>query len=178
MDENSYNAVSHSAKLVNKGAHRRHRTLLILAYVVFSLGYILLFTVPVKMFPALGGLPFLLVVFYKITWWRLSYDYEYSIAGGGMLTVERVYSQARRKKVLEVRLKDAAAIAPHKPKNKPPVKPCYDFRGSPTTPDGYCVVYRDAEGKECAALIEVSSKLLRMMTKFNPATAPTEGLRY
>ncbi len=178
MDENSYNAVSHSAKAAAEGAHRRRRTLLVLGYLLFSLGYIILFTVPVKMFPALGGLPFLLVVFYKITWWRLSYDYEYSIAGGGMLTVERVYSQARRKRVLEVRLKDATAIAPHKPGDKAPVKPCYDYRGSPKSPDGYCVVYRDPEGKECAALIEVSAKLLRMMTKFNPATVPTEGLRY
>ena len=178
MDENSFNAVSHSAKATMEGALKRRRNLLLLGVALFCLGYIILFTIVVQMFPVLGGLPFLLLVFYKIVWWRLSYDYEYSIAGGGVLTVEKVYNHAHRKKVLEVRLKDAASIAPQQPKDKAPIKPCYDFRGSPSSPDGYCVVYRDAEGKECAALIEVSTKLLRMMTKFNPATVPTEGLRF
>ena len=178
MDENGYNAVSHSAKATSEGAHRRKRILLVLAYVLFSIGYIFLFTVPVKMWPACGGLPFLLLVFVKITWWRLSFDYEYSIAGGGLLTVERVYTQARRKRLLEVRIKDAISITPYHKGEQPPRKPCYDFRGSPSSPDSYCIVYRDAEGKECAALIEVSARLVRMMSKFNPATVVAEGLRY
>lgn len=178
MDEHGYNAVSHSAKAASEGAHRRRRTLLVLAYVAFAIGYIILFTVPVKMWPACGGLPFLLVVFYKITWWRLTYDYEYTLAGGGVLTIERVFTQVRRKKLLEVRVRDAVSITPYPAGSRTPVKPCYDFRGSPKSTDGYCIVYRDAEGKECAALFEVSTKLLRMITKFNPDTVQTTGLRF
>ena len=177
MDENSYNAVSHSSSASKSKKNRRARRLLLMAYILFSLGYIILFTVPVKMFPALGGLPFLLVVFYKITWWRLDFDYEYSIAGGGELTVEKVYSASRRRTCLKVRVKDAIEIAPVRPTDRN-TEPTTDLRGSEKSPDSYRIVYRNESGEAVAILIEVSAKLVKMMAKYNPKAVVIEGLRY
>ena len=176
MDENSYNSVSHTAGLDHSKRHRRKRRLLLAAYILFAIGYTILFTVPVKMFPALGGLPFLLVVFYKITWWRLDYDYEYSMAGGE-LKVEKVYSAARRKKVVSLRVKDALEIAPLRSTDCGS-EPTLDLRGSEKTPDAYRVVYRNESGETVAVLIEVSTKLVKMMAKYNPNTVVIEGLTH
>lgn len=176
MDENSYNAVSHTATVDRSKKNRRARRLLILAYILFSIGYVILFTVPVKMFPALGGLPFLLVVFYKITWWRLDYDYEYSLSGG-MLKVEKVYSAARRRTCATLRVKDAIEIAPVRPSDRSD-EPTLDLRGYEGSPDSYRIVYRNEQGEASAILIEVSAKLLKMMAKYNEKTVVIEGLRY
>lgn len=176
MDENSYNSVSHTATLDHSKRHRRKRRLLLAAYILFAIGYVILFTVPVKMFPALGGLPFLLVVFYKITWWRLDYDYEYSMAGGE-LKVEKVYSAARRKMIVSLRIKDAVEIAPVRPTDRSD-EPTLDLRGSEKATDAYRIVYRDESGEARALLIEVSAKLVKMMAKYNPKTVVVEGLRY
>ena len=175
MDENSFNSVSHTAVLDHSKKHRRKRRLLLAGYILFAIAYVILFTVPVKMFPALGGLPFLLVVFYKITWWRLDYDYEYSIAAGE-LKVEKVYSAARRTKVVSIRIKDALEIAPlHK--NDREEDNTLDLRGSEKAEDAYRVVYRNESGETAAVLIEVSTKLVKMMAKYNPKTVVVEGLR-
>lgn len=176
MDENSYNAVSHIAGVEKSKKNRRARRLLLMAYILFSIAYIILFTVPVKMFPALGGLPFLLVVFYKITWWRLDYDYEYSLSGGE-LRVEKVYSAARRRECVRLRVKDAIEIAPCRPTDRAE-EPTLDLRGSEGSPDSYRIVYRNESGEAVAVLIEVSAKLLKMMAKYNPKTVLIEELRF
>ncbi len=176
MDENSYNAVSHTAGVDKSKKNRRARRLLLMGYILFSIAYIILFTVPVKMFPALGGLPFLLVVFYKITWWRLDYDYEYSIAGGE-LKVEKVYSAARRRVCATLRIKDAVEIAPLRPTDRSD-EPTRDLRGCEKSPDSYRIVYRNESGEAEAILIEVSTKLVKMMAKYNPKTVVIEGLRF
>ena len=176
MDENSFNAVSHTAVLDHSKKHRRRRRLLLMGYILFSIAYVILFTVPVKMFPALGGLPFLLVVFYKITWWRLEYDYEYSMAGGEF-RVEKVYSAARRRTVVALRAKDAIEIAPMRPTDRAD-EPTLDLRGSEKSPDAYRIVYRDENGEARAILVEMSTKLVKMVAKYNPKTVVIEGLRY
>lgn len=176
MDENSYNSVSHTAVLDHSKRHRRKRRLLLAGYILFAIAYVILFTVPVKMFPALGGLPFLLAVFYKITWWRLDYDYEYSMAGGE-LKVEKVYSASRRKMIVSLRIKDAVEIAPVRSTDRSD-EPTLDLRGSEKSTDAYRIVYRDESGEAKALLIEVSAKLVKMMAKYNPKTVVVEGLRY
>lgn len=176
MDENSYNAVSHTAGVRKSKRNRRARRLLLAAYILFSLGYIILFTVPVKMYPALGGLPFLLVVFYKITWWRLDYDYEYSLSGG-QLKVEKVYSAARRVTCVTLRVRDAIEIAPCRSTDRGN-EPTLDLRGSEKSPDSYRIVYRNESSEEVALLIEASARLLKMMAKYNEKTVVIEELRF
>ena len=117
------------------------------------------------------------MVFYKITWWRLDFDYEYSIAGGGELTVEKVYSASRRRTCLKIRVKDAIEIAPVRSTDRSD-EPTTDLRGSEKSPDSYRIVYRNESGEAVAILIEVSAKLVKMMAKYNPKTVVIEGLRY
>ena len=176
MDENSYNSVSHTATLDHSKRHRRKRRLLLAGYILFAIAYVILFTVPVKMFPALGGLPFLLVVFYKITWWRLDYDFEYSLSGGEF-KVEKVYSAARRRVVISLRIKDAVEIAPLRTTDRSD-EPTLDLRGSEKSSDAYRIVYRDESGEAKAVLVEVSAKLIKMIAKYNEKTVVVEGLRY
>ena len=175
MDENGFNVISHSVKCAGKKNKRAHR-LLILAYVLFAIAYTVLVTVPVQLWPALGGLPFLLLVFVKITWWRLDYDVEYSLSGGE-LRVERIYSASRRREMLRLRVKEASAIGPVGEVHVPKSTPVTDLRGTSIGTDDYCIVYRSSEGKECAAYIEVSPKLIKTIAKFQPATVIADAHR-
>ena len=175
MDENGFNSLTHSVKCDGKKNKRAHR-LLLLGYILFAIAYIVLVTVPVQLWPALGGLPFLLLVFVKITWWRLDYDIEYSLSGGE-LRVERIYSASRRREMVRLRVKDASAIGPVGEIHVPKSTPITDLRGTSVGTDDYCIVYRNSEGKECAIYIELSTKLIKTIAKFNPATVIAEAHR-
>ncbi len=173
MDEYSHNSIHHGVKKKNEGKHRRSRRLVVLGYALFVLAYVLLFTVPVQMYPALAGVPFFLYALYRITWWRLDYDYDYTLSHGE-LTVEKVYSATRRKKLQTVPLKSAIRIAPHS--GKLPQGTVEDYRSGESAPNGYAITYRMPDGKESILLFDATAKMVKTMAKYCPDTVVAEGL--
>lgn len=173
MDENGHNVLSHSVKPQKEGAYLRKKRLVLLGYAAFCLGYILLVTVPVQMYPVLAGLPFFFYALYRITWWRLDYDYEYTLAHGEF-KIERVFSHTRRKTVATVLVKDATEIAPLAAGKAP--AGVFDVRGSMKIENGYLIRYRTREGKEAALAFAATAKLVRMMARFNAGTVVAENL--
>ena len=175
MDENGHNVLSHSVTPKNEGKLRRKKTLTVLGYVAFCIVWIFLCTVPVQIYPVLAGLPFFLYALYRITWWRLQYDYEYTLAHGE-LTVEKLYSHSRRRTVARVTVKNATEVRPFPAGSAAPAVPTVDVRGSARAENGYLIRYRNEEGKDSALLFEATAKFVRMMARFNPDTVVGEGL--
>lgn len=172
MDETGHNVLSHSVKPQKEGAYRRKKQLMILGYIAFCIVYAL----PVILTGGvmwMAGLPFFLYALYRITWWRLDYDYEYTLAHGE-LKIERVFSHTRRKTLASVTVKDATEIAPLAPGKAP--AGALDVRGSARIENGYLIRYRDGEGKETALAFAATAKFVKMMARFNPAVVVREGL--
>ena len=175
MDEHGHNVISHSVKVKNEGKHRRARTLTILGYVAFCIAWVCLCTIPVQLYPVIAGMPFFLYALFRITWWRLDFDFEYTLSHGE-LTVEKVFSHSRRRRLARVLVKDAVAVSPFPAGSAAPAVPTVDVRGSARAENGYLIRYRNEEGKETVLLFEATEKLVKMMARFNPATEVREGL--
>lgn len=175
MDENGHNVITHSVKPKNEGRLRRKKHLTLAGYVLFCLVYIGSVTIPVQLYPVLAGLPFFLYALIRITWWRLDYGFDYSLAHGE-LTVEKIYNASRRRVLCRVPVKDASAIAPLASVAVPPSAEVMDVRSTASAPNSYCILYRTPEGKEAALLFEATAKLAKMMARFNPLTVVSEDL--
>ena len=176
MDETGHNVLSHSVQMKKEGKYLLKRRLTVLGYVAFCLVYIAVCTIPVKLYPVLAGVPFFLYALYKITWWRLEYDYDYTLAHGE-LTVEKVFSHSRRRKMATVSVKDASAVAPYDAAETVG-REIMDLRGSAKAENSYMILYRNAEGKESALLFEGTAKFIKMMSRHNPLTVVREGLPF
>ena len=175
MDEYAHNALTHSAKAKPEGVLKRRRRLTLLGYFLFSVVYIVGVTVPVQIYPALGALPFFLLAFWRITWWRLDYDYDYIFAHGE-LAVERIFSHSRRKTVAKVAVKGASEIAPLVGTAAPRAARLLDLRASLSAAGNYYIRYRDEDGRDAVLLFETNAKVVKAMAKYNPATVVGEGL--
>ena len=175
MDEYAHNALTHSAKAKPEGVLKKKRRLTLLGYFLFSVVYIVGVTVPVQIYPALGALPFFLLAFWRITWWRLDYDYDYIFAHGE-LTVERIFSHSRRKTVAKVAVKAASEIAPLVGTAAPRAARLLDLRASLSAAGNYYIRYRDEDGRDAVLLFETNAKVVKAMAKYNPATVVGEGL--
>lgn len=176
MDEYAHNALTHSAKAKPEGPLKRKRRLTLLGYILFSVVYILGVTVPVQIYPALGALPFFLLAFWRITWWRLDYDYDYILARGE-LAVERVWSHSRRKVVAKAAVKDATEIAPLAVGSPlPKAERLLDMRAAVSVTNNYYIRYRGEDGRDTVLLFETNAKVVKSMAKYNPATVVAEGL--
>lgn len=176
MDEYAHNALSHSAKAKPEGELKKRRRLTVLGYILFSVVYAVGVTVPVQLYPALGALPFFLLAFWRITWWRLDYDYDYLFAHGE-LTVERVWSHSRRRVMARVAVKDATEVAPLAAGATPPrAARLLDLRASLSAAGNYYIRYRGEDGRDTVLLFETNAKVVKAMAKYNPATVIAEGL--
>lgn len=172
MDEYGHNVLSHSVQPQKEGRYRLTRTLVILGYVLFCIVYGL----PIVLtgaWPVMAGLPFFLYALIRITWWRLCYDLEYTLAHGE-LKVERVFSHSRRRTMATVLVKNATEIAPLAPGKAP--AGALDVRGSMRIANGYLIRYRSAEGKETALAFAATAKMIRTISRFNDKTVVAEGL--
>ncbi len=176
MDEYSFNAASYGVKTRAEGKNLLYRILLILGYIAFSVGYILVFTLPVKIPQLIAILPVFLLVIVCSTWRLVNFDYEYLVEHGE-LAVEKLFNTKKRRRVLTLRLKEAGRILPMpldfsaKEYDK-----TLDLRGSTKSPDSYLIEYRAPDGRHTAVLVEVTTKLVKMMAKYNDKTVLSKEL--
>ena len=176
MDEYSYNAASYGVTKRPEGKNRLHRLLLILAYFLFSIGFCLCFTVLILMPAVIAVLPVLLLIFVPFTWRQVAYDLEYTVEHGEFV-VEKLFNNKKRRKIFSLLVREAEVILPLKelPTDKK-TSSVRDLRGSISSPDSYAMIYAN-KGKRCAVYFEATTKLVKIMAKYNANTTVSKDLR-
>ena len=107
---NEFSTYEHVVKQKIEGKWRLARIGLVLFYVLFALTLLLLliaWNVP----QLIALLPLLLWILVFFTWRFACVEYEYSITSG-TLTFCKIYGNRTRRKILEIRLRDATQIVP------------------------------------------------------------------
>ena len=123
-------------------------------------------------------LAFLGVVLY---FWKLfNCELEYSMTSG-VMTFSRIYGGMKRKKVLELFIKDMREIAPRTPESDAKlsqrgIAKTYSFSSHSTAEDQYYALF-EQDGQLCAVYFEATEKTLKILRYYNPATVVTKVSR-
>lgn len=123
-------------------------------------------------------LAFLGVVLY---FWKIfNCELEYSMTSGQM-TFSRIYGGMKRKKVLEVFIKDMREIAPRTPESDAKlagrgISKTYMFASHSTADDQYYAVF-EQDGNLCVVYFEATEKTLKILRYYNPVTVVTKVSR-
>lgn len=170
-DNETLNFVNYGVKKKVEGKYKRNRILMICGYVIFSLIYVLIFLVPVKMPTLIAVLPVLLRILFLATWYKVSIEYEYTIAAGVIKLLE-VFGSRYYRTIAEVRVSAMSVIAPYNREYKPQadsdaVKNRYYCVSCMETPDLYFGRYKNEQGEECVVFFEATEKTLKVMKYYN-----------
>ena len=123
---------------------------------------------------AILPLAFLGIVLY---FWKLfNCELEYSMTSG-IMTFSRIYGGMKRKKVLELFIKDMREIAPRTPESDAKlsergIAKFYSFSSHSTADDQYYALF-EQDGQLCAVYFEATEKTLKLLRYYNPVTVVT-----
>lgn len=127
---------------------------------------------------AILPLVFLGVIMYL--WKLFNVELEYSMTSG-VMTFSRIAGGQRRKKVLEIFIKDMREIAPVTDDtmahlNSLGVEQDYRFTSSSSADDMYYAIF-DKDGKLSVVYFEATQKALQILRYYNPSTVMTQVSR-
>ena len=124
-------------------------------------------------------LAFLGVVLY---FWKIfNCELEYSMTSG-IMTFSRIYGGMKRKKVLELFVKDMREIAPRTAESdarlhaRGDVAKFYSFSSHSTAPEQYYALF-EKDGALCVVYFEATEKTLKILRYYNPVTVVTKVSR-
>ncbi len=177
MENESYNSAEYGVTKKPQGQNLALRLLLIFGYLVFAVGYCLLFTVAVRLPQVIAVLPIFLWIAVFFTWRLVSYDIEYRLEHGELIFT-KLRRDKRRTVLLSVTVREAPAIAPFHGKIPAGDYRIYDYRGDLKSPDSYRIDFADKEGRPAVACFEATEKLVKMLSRYNKNTLPAAGLRH
>ena len=128
----------------------------------------------------LAVLPLCLLGLVLYFWKIFNCELEYSIVSGQM-TFSRIYGGMKRKKILEVTIKDFREIAPRAPEVDAKLKACgvskiYMFASHSTAEDQYYATFEE-NGQLCVVYFEATEKTLKLLRYYNPVTVVTKVSR-
>lgn len=129
--------------------------------------------------PLLAFVPLSLWLIIFITWRYVSVDYEYSVTSG-TLTFTKVYGNRSRRKIFEMKLKDAVRIAPLEAPLEADRATAYaperEFVGvsSMSAPDIYIMLFelgndKSSEKRRAIFYFEATAKMLSVCRFYNPS---------
>ena len=129
--------------------------------------------------PLLAFVPLSLWLIIFITWRYVSVDYEYSVTSG-TLTFTKVYGNRSRRKIFEMKLKDAVRIAPLEAPLEADRATAYaperEFVGvsSMSAPDIYIMLFelgndKSREKRRAIFYFEATAKMLSVCRFYNPS---------
>ncbi len=157
-----------------EGKRRAVVTLARVGIITFMVGFaILCCLLNVPMF-AIIPVAFLGVFMY---FWKIfNREFEYSMTSG-VMTFSYIYGGIRRKKVLELTIKECSEIAPVTDDtmahlNTLGVEKDYRFVSSTSAEDMYYATF-EHDGKSCVAYFEATEKALAILYYYNHATIKT-----
>jgi hypothetical protein len=113
-------------------------------------------------------------------WKIFNCELEYSMTSG-IMTFSRIYGGMKRKKVLELVIKDFRACAPRTAESDADLKArgvakTYSFSSHSTAPDQYYATF-EQDGQLCAVYFEATEKTLKILRYYNPVTVVTKVSR-
>lgn len=143
------------------------RILLIVGYVLFAVGYFVLFYA-IRIPHLIALLPFTLVPLVIFSWRYVSCTYEYIIAVGE-ISFAKIYSNKVRKEILRLHIRDVLRVVPAEEIVSKQVAQVYEFRSEPSASDGYGLLFHDAQERECVVYFEATKKSLKLLSMYNPS---------
>ena len=144
---------------------------IIVAWVIFS-------------FLTYPGFAILAVVYLGLVlyFWKIfNCELEYSMTSG-IMTFSRIYGGMKRKKVLDLFIKDMREIAPRTPESDARLKArgdiakFYSFSSHSTAIDQYYALFED-DGDLRVVYFEATEKTLKILRYYNPVTVVTKVSR-
>ena len=161
----------------NSGKNRLLRAALILAYVLYSAAFFLVFYL--LLIPQIIALlPFSLLIIVPLTWRYVSVTHEYIISTGE-ISFANIYANRKRKEILKLSIKELCRVEPTEATGKESFFRVYDFRSAADSPDSYRILYKDEKDRLCLVYFEATKKALKLMRIYNPnAVVGGKELRY
>ena len=113
-------------------------------------------------------------------WKIFNCELEYSMTSG-IMTFSRIYGGIKRKKVLDLTIKDFRECAPRTPEADAKlkargIKRFYSFSSHSTAEDQYYALF-DQDGELCVVYFEATEKTLKILRYYNPVTVVTKVSR-
>ena len=143
------------------------------------IGAFVAFTFAIRM-PMLAVLPLGLLGLVLYFWKIFNCELEYSMTSG-VMTFSRIYGGIKRKKILEVVIKDFRECAPRTAEVDAALKAkgitkIYSFSSHSTAPDQYYATF-EQDGHLCVVYFEATEKTLKILRYYNPVTVVTKVSR-
>ena len=147
----------------------------LLTFIAIFVGACLAF----KLYPV-AILPLLLLGVVLYFWKIFNCELEYSMVSG-VMTFSRIYGGMKRKKILEVTIKDFREIAPRTPESDAKLKArgvakTFMFASHSTAEDQYYATFEE-NGQLCVVYFEATEKTLKLLRYYNPVTVVTKVSR-
>ncbi len=182
MDDYSSNSVEYIVEKKPEGSYLTKRILLIAGYILISAIYC---AIMIKtFFPMIAILPLIMIwIIIPKTWCYVAAENQITVVSG-VFTFTQLYGKKRKKKFLEVKVKDMTLIAPmndeyREKSNDPEIKKTYDARSSESSPDAYFAIYKNESGEKECIFFDASMKMLQIMKFYNKdATVMSDNLRH
>jgi hypothetical protein len=113
-------------------------------------------------------------------WKIFNCELEYSMTSG-IMTFSRIYGGLKRKKILELTIKDFRGIAPRTAESDAKLKAqgvakTYMFASHSTAEDQYYATFEE-NGILCVVYFEATEKTLKILRYYNPVTVVTKVSR-
>ncbi len=160
---------------------RLRRILAIIGYCVYAVVVFSVGAMTKLLLPFIALVPLSTWILAWATWPFVSVEYEYSFVSGSM-TLTRILGGRRRRKVLELRIKDLHTIAPYdgeyiaKAEAFAPER-SYDFVSSMQSPDLYFALFETEEGRRGIIYFEATKPALKILRYYNTETVISD-VRY
>ena len=143
------------------------------------IGAFVAFTFIIRM-PMLAVLPLGLLGLVLYFWKIFNCELEYSMTSG-IMTFSRIYGGLKRKKGLELTIKDFRGIAPRTAESDAKLKAqgvakTYMFASHSTAEDQYYATFEE-NGILCVVYFEATEKTLKILRYYNPVTVVTKVSR-
>ena len=155
-----------------EGHFLRRRILFILMYIAYVTAFLTVGIITRIGIPLVALVPVTTWILIFFTWRYVQVEYEYSYFTGA-LTVSRILGNRTRKKLLNVRIQELAAIFPYGEANTSRIE-AYGaenviFAASSQNAENlYVALWQDAEsGKRCVLFFEPNEKAIKILKYYN-----------
>ena len=166
-EESSFQYAEYARPVAKKGKNRRARTLLILLYVFFAIGYSALF-VAINLPMVIAIMPVFTWMLVFFTWGLVSYEYGVKV-GSGDVSFVKIHGK-REKVLLSFPVKSILAAASYKkdPEAYKAHNPTafHDFRTDPDEKNDYYAIF-EKDGVREAVLFDCTTSVATSLRYYN-----------
>ena len=160
---------------------RLKRVLAIIGYIAYAVIVFSVGAMTKLLMPMMALVPLTTWMLVWFTWGFVSVEYEYSFVSGTM-TLTKILAGRRRKKVVDIHIKEMHVIAPFdgdyiKQAEQYAPEKTYDFTSSMQSPDLYFALFETEQGRRGIVYFEATKQALKILRYYNTGTVITD-VRY